>query len=197
MKIVTSDCPTLEDLRLWLNKNKIDTHMWNKGEAKSVEDLWQEVVNKKCYLGGTSPLRYITAVQLVVVQQDKVLLEEKQSLRDARVRIRNRLPAEKLQPDEDPFAAASRCLAEELPLLDKRNTLIPEQQTRLRLELVDSESYPGLTTLYKLYRVRVHVQRLPNHRFTSLETGHQRSSPVVDHSWCWTSWSQAQYRGLI
>ena len=103
--------------------------------------------------------------------------------------------------DEDPFEAARRGTLEEI------GSAIPEGLDEIKLEVVkgefevvgekpltraptqweetiESPSYPGLSTVYRLHQVEVIVASLPLLGFTTQEMGEDRMLRVT-HVWVW------------
>jgi len=171
-------------LTTWLHTHQIDTTAWGQGAAKQVDDLWHELMAGESTLQADPPLRCVRVVEVLVEQAGRRLVEAAQQLADGRVRVRNRPPSEKLKPGEAPFAAAVRCLVEELTVdpatITAANTPITE-----RTVLDESGSYPGLQTAYTFYQVHLVVAGLPLTAFTTANAAHGPGDPVVAHQWAW------------
>ena len=174
-----------QQLALWLQRHQIDLAQWGQGAAKSVVDLWREVQNAESALYAEAPLRRVRVVELVVQQGDRQLIEAAQELVSGQTRRRNHPPSEKMLPDEEPLAAARRCLVEELGVDGTTDVNFPPQQVRERQELVESISYPGLITQFTFYQVVAQVKNLPLNEFTTTNSAHAHGDPVIAHHWCW------------
>lgn len=177
------DFTTITELNIWLTSKGVDTSGWGLGAAKSVENLWAEIVAGETELQDEPPLRQVRIVQVLVQQADKILVEVGQEFGDGQQRLRGFPPSEKAKPQESPQAAAFRCLQEELQVAPERVELVrvwePEQICQ------ESPSYPGLATCYLTYRVEVKVTGLPEGEFWTRESTHADGDPVTNHHWRW------------
>lgn len=135
---------TLEELRNWLISKKIPTGQWGKGQMKAVEDLWSELGTGESVLIDRPPSRRVSCVSLVIRCGDKQLLEVGQELANGETRQRRQSPAEKMLPDEDPKAAAFRCVEEELGISRELCRIVPGVRPKRRNNDKVSPSYPGL-----------------------------------------------------
>lgn len=145
---------TVVDLENYLRKFSVPISQWGTGKAKTIEDLFDEVINKECFLieDGESLHRTIEFVGIKVYYKDEgsiyKLVEDRQEFNDGRVRKR-KMPtsvAEKMTFGESPTVAAIRGIKEELGII------ISASQLKDKSELVysgSSMSYPGLIAKYK------------------------------------------------
>lgn len=172
-------------LAAWLQTHQIKIDSWGQGAAKSVTDLWREVQNAESALYDEAPLRRVRVVELCVQDGNRQLIEAAQTLVSGQVRRRNHPPSEKMFPTEDPFAAARRCLLEEVGVTADALVHFPPQTITERQTLLESASYPGLLTQFTFYRVVALVHNLPTTDFTITNVAHSHGDPVVAHHWRW------------
>lgn len=172
-------------LTVWLQTHQVTLERWGEGDAKSVADLWREVQNAESMLYDEAPLRRVRVVELCVQDGERALIEAAQTLVSGQVRQRNQFPSEKMFPTEDPFAAARRCLAEEMGVTAETPVHFPPQTVAVRQVLRESASYPGLLTQFTFYRVIAHVPTLPTTDFSIPNVAHAHGDPVVAHHWRW------------
>lgn len=174
---------TITELKSWLAFQGVDITRWGCGVAKSVENLWSEIVEGETELQEAPPLRLVRVVQVMIGRDDKILVEVGQEFGDNQQRLRGFPPAEKVKPQETIQEAAFRCLREELQVEANRVELVkvlePEQISQ------DSPSYPGLPTRYLTYRVEVKVTGLPEEEFWTQESIHADGDPITNHHWRW------------
>jgi len=143
----------------WLAANGLPLNDWGRGGAKTAADLWAEVACGETTLGDNPPRRAVTVVQVLVRRGERALTEIEQEMSDGRRRARGWPPSEKLKGGEDALSAARRCLAEELGIALPDRTLcedVPPYEHTL-----DSPSYPGLPTTYRVHTVSVAAADLP------------------------------------
>jgi hypothetical protein len=89
------------------------------------------------------------------------------------------LPSEKLMAGEDIFAGAIRCIHEELCVSDPARIDLVKPSHVEWVEVVDSPSFPSLTTQYRLHQVDVFIKGLPQTAFETEEAGGKA------HRWQW------------
>ncbi len=154
---LTFDNPTA--LTDWLAANGLPLNDWGRGGAKSVADLWAEVACGETTLGDNPPRRAVNVVQVLIHQGERTLTEIEQAMADGRRRARGWPPSEKLKGGEEALAAARRCLAEELGIITSLDTLCEE--TLPYEHTLDSPSYPGLPTTYRVHTVALAADDLP------------------------------------
>lgn len=175
-------------LETWLNENSIDTSTWGTGESKTAVDLWHEIQNGETVLHSRPPERVVRVVQIIIRQDDKVLLEVEQELRDGRKRSRNLLPSDKMLPDETPKETAVRCLQEELGVLPDQIVSLTEVEQRQTRQ--DSASYPGLVSRYQFIIFETAVTNLPPDNFWRENKVDADADPVKRHHWAWVDGDQ-------
>jgi hypothetical protein len=177
MKIEFGSFSSVESLRQWLLSLSIDLESWNKGQAKSVGHLFDEINNGESSIQLAPPLRVVNVVQVLVSHDGKFLLEMEQELDDKRTRKRNIPPSEKMKPGEDCLDAARRCLLEELQIHAK-DIKVLSNDCKAIYRYRNSRSYPGLRTKYCIYRVMVIINNLPVEGFWTEEKTHHRGKEI-------------------
>lgn len=148
------------DLQKILLENGIPIHEWHHSKkTKTVAELEQEILSQetKLELIDNQLTRTVKVANIIVnIQLGEILfklIEDKQIfLNFGQVRKRKLgYIAEKIIGDENPESAARRALLEEIGLnLEKE--LIFE---RAEIEQQDSMSYPGLSSIYHVFKYRV------------------------------------------
>ena len=173
-----------DELTGWLQENGIDTAVWGTGTFKTIANLWDEYVQGEGCFEANPPLRMVQVVQVLVLHEDRTLIEVEQVFRDGKRRHRNQPPAEKIKQNENSIDAAYRCLNEELGLgRDQVNFMAAEHEKEEIF--TDSPSYPGLLTHYTIQRIRVRVTVLPKENFWRENTAAREGDPVSRHLWAW------------
>ena len=133
-------------------KNGIDVALYGVGTAKTVGRLFAEIEAGECrlYFDGGMLIRVVEPLFLTLkaCEGDEVrfLVEETQRFADGRVRERNLVLGEKLQPGESWGQAAMRALDEEL----YGDLAVRVDALSYRKFVSDevSRSYPGLLSRY-------------------------------------------------
>jgi hypothetical protein len=149
------DTYDLQGLRNYLTGHNIQVDNWGKGSAKTLEHLLKEINEGETVLAerGNELLREIKVASITVTYDDGgdkyVLVEDRQEFNDGRVRRRalEGSVSEKVLPSETPEAAAERGLKEELGITDVKLVKTAEKE-----EIEESQSFPGLKTMYSIYR---------------------------------------------
>lgn len=153
---------TLNKLSEYLLSKNIPINSWGTGTAKTIENLYEEILCGETLLVETESgvLRQICFAGILVTYQDGntayELAEDRQVFSDGRVRRRNKSQAsvtEKMLPGESFSETAIRGLKEELGIFSKTELkdIGPSE------EIVESASYPGLTTKYKRFNFSVQL----------------------------------------
>ncbi|PKO07129.1 MAG: hypothetical protein CVU41_03405 [Chloroflexi bacterium HGW-Chloroflexi-3] len=185
MKKEFGDFPSVESLRQWLLTQSFDLDSWNRGQAKSVDHLFEEINNRESSIQLKPPLRVVNVVQVLISHEGKFLLELEQELDDKRTRKRSIPPSEKMKPGENCLDAAKRCLLEELQIPDNDVEILSECCKAI-YQYRNSRSYPGLRTKYCIYRVKVIVKNLPEEGFwTEEKTNHAEKEIIRRFYWGW------------
>jgi len=150
----------LQELRQQLEQAGVDISLWGKGEAKTLESLYQELEKGESILqmvdGKLELIRYVVSANVYYVSKDGCKLhlqEDKQVFKDGRIRHRRYAQpiAEKMKPDEEAKDAMIRCLQEELGLDGNFNL----KQIDSYQNKIESQSYPGLESQYFGHRFEV------------------------------------------
>ncbi len=175
---------SINDLRSWLANCQIDTDFWGEGNAKNVDNLWEEYAGGEIHFKDNPPRREVAVVQIFICRNRQLLIEAEQELENGRRRFRNQPPSEKIKPGETYLQAATRCLQEELGLPLSAISFLPGTYL-CRQETTDSLSYPGLLTEYTFHSIRAQVEGLPDEEFWVENTAVQSGDPVVRHLWVW------------
>jgi hypothetical protein len=176
---------TVNELQECLQTYAIDLSTWGKENAKNIMQLFEEINNGECWLEGNPLIRVLPIVQVIVHADDKILIEVSQELCDRRIRERNLPPSEKMKPNEDWKTAAIRCLDEELGIVPAQINFITKECEPIVRER-DSQSYPGLSSQYHIYKVDVLIDSLPSHDFWTVEKkGLHQDKAILRHQWSW------------
>ena len=96
------------------------------------------------------------------------MIETAQELSDQRIRERNLPPSEKMKPDESWRFTTIRCVEEELGIKPDQIEFVTQSCTPIIRQRI-SQSYPGLSSQYQIYKVDVLINSLPDHDFWTEE----------------------------
>ena len=162
----------------------VDVDEWRTNSSKSLEDLWNEIVEQDCTIVDLQITRFVEVVRILILDGSRILIEDSQQFSDGRIRRRGTCPSEKLLAEESYLEAAIRCVREEIGVPSDRVSLL-ESSHRESIELKPSLSYPGVLTLYRLHTVQAHVTGLPGNDFSCENTS--TADPIVRHHWIWKS----------
>lgn len=171
-----------QQLAVWLTHHDVDIAQWGQGTAKSVVDLWNELVCGDSRLDDNPLLRRVSVATLLAYQDGWQLIEATQTFEDGRQRCRNRAPSEKMMLNESPQSAAIRCLQEEVGATSN-NILSPPTLVKTETVRSDSPSYPTLLTEFTFYTLRVELQGLPTIDFVTHNQA--TNDPVKSIGWTW------------
>ena len=116
-------------LESWLMAHSVSTDSWGRTGAKTVANLWHEYEQGEILFEEDPPTRMVRVVQIILRREDYVLHELAQEFTDGRLRRREQPPSEKIYVGESQFAAAARCLREELGL-DARDICLLQFHSR-------------------------------------------------------------------
>ena len=186
--MVAKTWSNIDELREWLTAVAIPTVAWGKNGAKTIEDLWQEVITGETILQDNPPQRQVQVVKMVIRRGNQVLIEAAQELADGQMRQRDILPAEKMKTGEEVETAVLRGLREELGIAPENVTILASRYQEKK-SIKDSPSYPGLPTRYTIYSLAVQVKGLPESDFWHDNEAHKQGDPVKRHHWSWQIWA--------
>jgi ADP-ribose pyrophosphatase YjhB (NUDIX family) len=172
------------NLELWLRSRGIDIASWGTTGAKTAANLWHEYERGEITFRDDPPIRVVRVVQIILRRDKYVLFEITQEFSDGRVRQRYQPPSEKIIAGESQFAAAERCLREELGL-DPRQIQLLGSTAESQGNLAESPSYPGLSTHYTVYSIEATVEGLPETDFWRENEAADEGDPVKRHLWGW------------
>ena len=176
--------PSSLALAAWLAAAGVPLERWGRDGAKTVADLWAEVAAGETTLRDDPPRREVRVAQVFVRRGGRVLTEIAQEMADGRRRQRGRPPSEKLKGGEEALAAAGRCLAEELGIVAPPGVLCEDGPPQERT--LDSPSYPGLPTTYRLFPVAAAAGDLPPLPDADFWRDNAApGDPVRRHLWGW------------
>ena len=171
-------------LEEWLASRGIGWEAWGSAGSKTVSNLWNEFVQGEISFRDDPPTRAVRVVQIILRRQESVLFEIAQEFGDGRMRQREVPPSEKIIARESQFAAAERCLREELGL-DPRHIQILNSTAASYERIADSPSYPGLRTHYTVYTIEAAAEGLPDEDFWRENEAIAAGDPVKRHLWGW------------
>jgi hypothetical protein len=181
-KILVQSAKELQDL---LIAHRIDLSRWGRHDAKTVTDLWQELVAEEAYLQEPPLRRIVPAVVRVIIRQgNRMLIEVQQAFRDGRTRSRGIPPSEKLRRGESYIDGALRCIEEEL-LVERSKVQVLEQTHQIHHTMHRSRSYPGLHSQHTFHTVDVQVKGLPHGEFSTDEYRQDTNELSVRNYWAW------------
>ncbi len=173
-----------DQLQDWLNKVNIDTSLWGEGNAKTVSDLWNEIVCGEAAVQLIPPLRLVDVAQIIIRRGKQILMEAKQEFENGQIRFRNQPPSEKIKAGENYTDAALRCFYEELGVAETAVTFHHDTYTQIESE-TDSLSYPGLKTRYTFHIIEAEVNGLPDEDFWRDNAAFDAGDPIKRHHWTW------------
>ncbi|MEM7335888.1 MAG: NUDIX hydrolase [Chloroflexota bacterium] len=175
---------SIQELENWLFSIGVNTALWGINGAKSVDNLWAELISGDAYLQSTPPMRIVSVVQVFIRRKNRLLIETIQELSDGQRRYRNQPPAEKIKHGEHYLEAASRGLFEELGI--KQGQVYYNSQSHFQRTLLsESPSYPGLLSQYTFHDIEANVQGLPSGDFWHDNYSFAYGDPVKRHFWSW------------
>jgi len=210
------------DTREWGHGNfKSAKSLWKEiSLGETVLELWREVD------GTLQPLRVTHVLRAKVTStecysRNIFCFNTWQQYGDGRKRTRNGLLSEKVGSDELPIednlhAVCQRAMGEEMgriveaavmvrpgvpapefnPTIKSGLTVMWEKFVDSTVEVEESKSFPGLSTMYRLYTVEIVCSGLPVVDFNTLEFNAAdqagRRTLKYIHAWAWVPWLQLQ-----
>ncbi len=179
------DFENAHQLQSWLAAKQIDVSKWDEVGAKSLSNLWDEYRHGEVTFQDDPPLRIVQVVQVIIRRGNRILLEVEQEFNNHHRRSRKQPPSEKLKAGETYVEAARRCLEEELGLRANEMAFIGPGGYKQIQVIVESPSYPGLTTRYTFHTVEAIVKGLPDNDFWLENRGFSGGDPIRRHRWAW------------
>mmetsp|Transcript_7809 Transcript_7809/g.14783 ORF Transcript_7809/g.14783 Transcript_7809/m.14783 type:complete len:309 (-) Transcript_7809:306-1232(-) len=187
---------SVEELTEWLKQAGLNTEEYGVGNAKPLSNLLGEVMEGETTLVVEDgvPVRNVNVVSVLIENADgQILVEQRQTLPDGRVRERGLPLSEKMIRGESWLQAAVRGIKEELGnriSADNPQITILEETYYFEKEEMYSFSYPGLMTRYMMHRVKGRVLDIPQHEdFVTIE---QTDRGVMENFWAWLSPDQVK-----
>ena len=191
----------IEELHQVLLKYGINTSRYGCDQAKTILQLYGEIVDGETILydKNGSLERQLNVVYVLIIKNDKILLEKQQTLPTGQIRNRNIPLAEKLKSDENWKPAAIRGIVEELSYLDKDTKIdlaitVDFDSHKQFIEKTFSKSYPGIATTYLTHVVPATVSGIPDIDFKSFE---KREDGYLITEWTWITIEDAQKINLM
>jgi hypothetical protein len=184
MEITTQNIDGTDALEKWLIAHGIAVKSWGEAGTKTLDNLWHELANHEITLEDDPPARKVQVVQVILRRGDTVLHELAQEFEDGRLRERQQPPSEKIVGIESRYAAAERCLREELGLEPQQLKILPATHP-ISEQIAESPSYPGLSTHYRIYTVEATADDLPDDDFWRDNEAFGSGDPVRRHLWGW------------
>lgn len=140
-----------DELTSVLKKYKIDTSQFGRGRAKTLRDLSSETRKGEAgiMLDSSGELvRVVDTVLLELRNTDSVLVQTEKTFPDGTIASLNRLPGTKRRPDENYFLSARNIVQRQLKV-DAYLVTFDEKDVEEVEEIQESESFPGIKTLYR------------------------------------------------
>ncbi len=175
---------SIQELEKWLFSVGIKTSQWGKNGAKSLENLWAELLSGDAFLQENPPMRIVHVVQVFIRRNNRLLIETIQEMSDGQRRYRNQPPAEKIKHDEHYLEAASRGLFEELGI-PQENIRYHANSHYTRTFISESPSYPSLLSQYTFHDIEASVTGLPSTDFWHDNISFIQGDPIKRHFWSW------------
>lgn len=155
---------SVEDLENILKEYNLDTSLYGKGNAKTLDHLFKEIKSHECILvKSNNSLEKIGSVSnAYITYKDKnnnkyILKEDHQTFISGRERDRKNYTdfsiAEKIKPNEKPIEAIRRGLKEELGVI---NGYIIDKEVTNKTVKHSSYSYPGLYSEWNIYSFKIY-----------------------------------------
>lgn len=150
----------LSQAQLNLLRFSLPLGLYGKGKAKEFDDLLKEIESGDCQIlwEENKPIRVVEVISIEVFSHcGQELVEDRQQFKDGRIRRREMKGiSEKKLLDESPIEGAYRAMLEELNLKSRDFVLSFAGEAE---EKVESPSYPGLFSYYKIFRFRADISQ--------------------------------------
>ncbi len=131
----------------------IDTTSWGCGDARTIDQLFNEISLGESFLrvSDSGRLERVLRVIKMIIEDPRrgILLEDYRILPDGKRREVQRSPSGKMASHESPVEALIREMNEELSLGEKDFRLGFIES--VRVEEKPSKAYPNLSSIYELY----------------------------------------------
>mmetsp|Transcript_126589 Transcript_126589/g.218421 ORF Transcript_126589/g.218421 Transcript_126589/m.218421 type:complete len:767 (-) Transcript_126589:152-2452(-) len=144
---------TEEELRAYLQANKVDVSLFGQNHTKTLKDYSAELIKGESSLmqdAGGSLTRVVDVVVIKLVHSvtQSILVQTEQSYPDGTKVPLKRLPGAKRRPDENQFLTAKRILKRQLKV-DENHVTYDAKDVQVVEEEKESLAYPGLRTVYR------------------------------------------------
>jgi len=159
-------------------RDKIDIDLWKRPNYNTVDDLYKEIMRNEATLSISPLCRSISIVKIFICQEGKILVEKEIVTSSNKYQLRNTAPSEKMFSNETPLEAFYRGLQEELNIkFDQvKYYNIKDPYT----ENMNSPSYPGLLSSYKIYECECQLKIRLENNFTTKEI--EKNEEII-HKW--------------
>lgn len=147
-----------EVLTDYLKEHGIDTEMFGKDNTKTLKEFSNELCHGECALAVDEAGQAVRFVDVVLVRLTceakggAFLVVTQESTSGAPLKETNRLPGTKRNPNENYFLTARRVITRQLKI-DENLVDLKHRDVRTMEERTVSDSYPGITTLYRKHIV--------------------------------------------
>jgi hypothetical protein len=167
----------VRELKVFL-QDKVDIDLWKRPNYNTVDDLYEEIMRNETTLSISPLCRSISIVKIFIYQEGKILVEEKIVTSSNKCQLRNTAPSEKMFSNETPLEAFYRGLQEELNIKSDQVKYysIKDPYT----ESMNSPSYPGLLSSYKIYECECQLIIRLESNFTTKEI--EKNEEII-HTW--------------
>ncbi len=190
----------LNDLYILLQNSGIDTDLYSVGNAKTVEQLHEEILSGETNIINDDKqlIREVETLFLIIKGYDSKILREKWVKYGNKPKVPRLSPlAEKMmlgESDNIPKVIL-RAINEKLSLLKiKLNINIQLNTMKKCIYDKNSDSYPGLKTKYIVYIIQVKIDNLPNTKFKTREYLKNKSTEIrLTTAWEWVEPKSENY----
>ena len=165
------------ELRSFL-QDKVDINVWKRPNYNTINDLFEEISRGETTIKAFPLCRSLSIVKIFIYQERKVLVEEKIVTSSNKYQLRNSAPSEKIVSNETPLDAFYRGLKEELNI---NSDQIKDYSIKdFYTETMNSPSYPGLLSTYKIYECECQLKIRLESKFTTIEI--EQNEEII-HTW--------------
>lgn len=147
----------IKKLEKYLIDKNVDISSWGKGNAKTLNHLYNEIIKRECELieDNGSLYRKLSSLSIRVYYNNLKLIEDRQEFKDGRTRRRKMEAsvAEKISiNDKNLIESVKRALKEELNIDVFDSQIIPNGE---KSDFRESMSYPTLNMDIHLYKFTI------------------------------------------